>query len=296
MEIDGGRATLAQMAKRKRKGAAAPAKGDGGDGGDGGEAVENDAGASSPQCLYEILGVERTASQAEIKKAYHKLALRLHPDKNPEDKDANEKFQSLQNVFAVLGDPEKRALYDETGSVEDAELLGDRGKSLYEYFRTIYKPVTEEDIEAFAAAYRGSDTEKKDLKELYTKCKGNMNLVFGMLMCSEPKLDSHRFMEVIDEAIASGELKSTNTYRKWAKKTATQPAPADPFERRQNPPENLLAAIQSRQKRMNSLTSALEAKYGGKKKEKNAMPQEPSEEEFEAARQRLKAKGKAKKA
>lgn len=72
--------------------------------------------------LYEVLGVERTASQQEIKKAYHRLALRLHPDKNPGDEEAKEKFQQLQKVVSILGDEEKRALYDQTGIVDDADI------------------------------------------------------------------------------------------------------------------------------------------------------------------------------
>jgi curved DNA-binding protein CbpA len=70
--------------------------------------------------LLQVLGVSQSATHDEIRKAYHKLALRLHPDKNPGDEDAKEKFQSLQNVIAILGDPEKRKVYDETGSVDAA--------------------------------------------------------------------------------------------------------------------------------------------------------------------------------
>ncbi|CAA0839086.1 Chaperone DnaJ-domain superfamily protein [Striga hermonthica] len=81
--------------------------------------------SSAVTSLYEILGVEKTASQAEIKKAYHKLALRLHPDKNPNDEEAKEKFQLLQKVISVLGDEEKRAVYDQTGCADDADLAGD---------------------------------------------------------------------------------------------------------------------------------------------------------------------------
>ncbi|CAL1394952.1 unnamed protein product [Linum trigynum] len=67
----------------------------------------------------QILGVQKTTSQREIKKAYHKLALRLHPDKNPGDEEAKEKFQQLQKVISILEDEEKRALYDETGCFDD---------------------------------------------------------------------------------------------------------------------------------------------------------------------------------
>ncbi|CAL4970811.1 unnamed protein product [Urochloa decumbens] len=187
--------------------------------------------ATGSKSLYEILGVEKTASQQEIKKAYYKLALRLHPDKNPGDEEAKEKFQQLQKVISILGDEEKRALYDETGIADDA-LVGDAADNLQEYFRTMYKKVTEADIEEFEAKYRGSDSEKKDLKDLYKKYKGNMNRLFCSMICSEPKLDSHRFKDIIDEAIAEGELKSSKAYEKWAKKISEMEPPTNPLERR----------------------------------------------------------------
>ncbi|CAM6105115.1 unnamed protein product [Calypogeia fissa] len=106
--------------------------------------------ASGEKDLYQVLGVDRKASQEEIRKAYHKLALRLHPDKNPNDEGAKEKFQSLQSVIAILGDPDKRKVYDETGTVEDVELSGDTFKNLYQFFKSLYKQISEEDIDAFA--------------------------------------------------------------------------------------------------------------------------------------------------
>ncbi|XLR03441.1 hypothetical protein HN51_058265 [Arachis hypogaea] len=107
--------------------------------------------------LIKVLGVERTASQQEIKKAYYKLALRLHPDKNPGDEEAKANFQQLQNVISILGDEEKRVIYDQIGCVDDADLAGDVVQNLHNYFRTMYKKVTEADIEEFEANYRGSD-------------------------------------------------------------------------------------------------------------------------------------------
>ncbi len=62
--------------------------------------------------LYETLGVTKSASQDEIKKAYRKLARQFHPDKNPGDAAAEERFKEVQTAYDVLGDADKRAEYD----------------------------------------------------------------------------------------------------------------------------------------------------------------------------------------
>jgi len=64
---------------------------------------------------YKILGVEKVATQDDIKKAYRKLARKLHPDINPNDKEASKKFQQLNEANEVLSDPEKRKKYDQYG-------------------------------------------------------------------------------------------------------------------------------------------------------------------------------------
>src|SRR5215210_8761225 len=66
--------------------------------------------------LYDILGVSKTASQDAIKKAYRKLARKHHPDANPGDSAAEERFKEVQAAYDVLSDPEKRKQYDAFGS------------------------------------------------------------------------------------------------------------------------------------------------------------------------------------
>jgi molecular chaperone DnaJ len=66
---------------------------------------------------YKVLGVDKKADDAEIKKAYRKLARRYHPDRNPNDKSAEERFKEISQAYDVLGDPEKRKEYDRGGGI-----------------------------------------------------------------------------------------------------------------------------------------------------------------------------------
>jgi molecular chaperone DnaJ len=67
------------------------------------------------RCYYEILEVERTVSSDELKKSYRRLAMKFHPDRNPDDPTAEEKFKEAKEAFEALSDPQKRAAYDQFG-------------------------------------------------------------------------------------------------------------------------------------------------------------------------------------
>lgn len=79
------------------------------------------------QDYYELLGVSRNADDAEIKKAYRKLAMKHHPDRNPDDAGAEEKFKDIQKAYAVLSNKQKRAAYDQFGHAGDDSSTGGAG-------------------------------------------------------------------------------------------------------------------------------------------------------------------------
>ena len=71
--------------------------------------------AENKRDYYEVLGLQKGASEEQIKKAFRKMAMKYHPDKNPGDKTAEAKFKEINEAYGVLSDPEKKKMYDQFG-------------------------------------------------------------------------------------------------------------------------------------------------------------------------------------
>jgi molecular chaperone DnaJ len=81
----------------------------------------------SKRCFYEVLSVERGASEEELKKAFRRLAMKHHPDRNPDNKECEAHFKEAKEAYEILGDPQKRALYDRHGHAAFEHGAGGRG-------------------------------------------------------------------------------------------------------------------------------------------------------------------------
>lgn len=116
---------------------------------------------------YKILGVEKNASAEDIKKAYRKLARKLHPDLNPNDKEAHKKFQQINEANEVLSDPEKRKKYDQYGKdwehAEQFEQQRAQRGSQQEYEQQFYGD-SDTDFSSFFESLFGSSGRKSQAK------------------------------------------------------------------------------------------------------------------------------------
>jgi molecular chaperone DnaJ len=96
--------------------------------------------ATKKRDYYEVLGVQRNVSEEEVKRAYRKLAVKFHPDKNPDDPHAEEKFKEIGEAYDVLMDPDKRAAYDRFGHAAFAQGTAARGgfHDPFDIFREVF--------------------------------------------------------------------------------------------------------------------------------------------------------------
>eukprot|EP00741_Cyanophora_paradoxa_P024461 tig00022075_g23618.t1 len=263
--------------------------------------------------FYAHLGVARDATPSEIKKAYYKKALEVHPDRNPGNKSANEEFQRLAHIFDVLSDSDKRKLYDETGRDPELEDSCEGFDSWDAYFRSIFSRVSEEDINAFEKRYKNSSMEAEDVRFFYEKFEGDLEQLLEHVPLSTED-DMPRFKEYLGACVSIGklkeysssEVKKCSTCAKKKAKCSSHHELVVATERSSNASsaqENsaLTQIIQSKRKaQFDKQCDALLAKYAGTgargtsktKTKKNAAP--PTDEEFEEIQRRMEANRQAK--
>src|SRR5260221_3209765 len=119
--------------------------------------------ATKKRDYYEVLGLNRDASEEEIKKAYRKLAMKHHPDRNPDSKDAEERFKEAKEAYEVLTETEKRRAYDAYGhaGVNPQMGMGGAGQEGFggfaEAFGDIFSDIFGGQGGGRASVFRGAD-------------------------------------------------------------------------------------------------------------------------------------------
>ncbi|KAG7171566.1 dnaJ homolog subfamily C member 9-like [Homarus americanus] len=230
------------------------------------------------QDLYKVLGVESNASDNELKKAYHRVSLKVHPDRVDKDEkqEATQKFQTLGKVYSILCDKDRRAVYDESGEVDDENIAPD-DRDWDQYWRLLFKKITVEDIKNFEAEYKESDEELNDLKQAYIEGEGDMEYILQYVLCCTID-DEARFTKIIHRWIKKKEVPNFSNFSnetKRKKETRKRKAAAEAEEAEEMKKElglgdttdSLKALILKRGKQreaeMDCFLDSLATKYGG---------------------------------
>ncbi|KAK7901885.1 hypothetical protein WMY93_018654 [Mugilogobius chulae] len=208
--------------------------------------------------LYEVLGITKQATEADIRRAYYKVSLKVHPDRAPDDELATEKFQvnSVGKVYVVLSDAEQKAVYDEQGIVDEETDILSQDRCWEDYWRVLFPQITIQDIIDFEKKYKGTDEERQDILQLYVQYKGDMDMIMQCVLCGSAE-DEPRISSIIQDA-ADKERQEAEQMQKEMGLGDEDDSLAKMIKLKQS----------SRDKQFNSFLSDLEAKYAPKGKSK----------------------------
>ncbi|KAI5776162.1 hypothetical protein EDC01DRAFT_720151 [Geopyxis carbonaria] len=162
---------------------------------------------------YEILGIEKSATGLEIRSAYKKRALAVHPDKvHPDNRsNASQQFQLVALAYAILSDENRRKKYDQTGSTLET-LSDDCDFDWGSFFREKYNEIDEKAIAKFKTEYQGTEEEKQAVLDIYVSSGGSLDEIFEQIMLSNPTDDEDRFREIINTAIQDGRVEAYDSF------------------------------------------------------------------------------------
>ena len=192
------------------------------------------------------------------------MVLVVHPDKNPNDPQAGEKFIKLTNAYNILIDDEKRQLYDETGEYDENEAGPVDLDDTYNYYRSIYPKIRLEDIETFSNKYRGSDMEREDLINFYKENDGDITLMLEVIPLSRNE-DIERFIKIYENLIKEKKIKKTKLFTSSKKSVKLLEDNEEEIEEAEGNLKELEQQIMLKKKKRNEndFLSHLAGKYGG---------------------------------
>ena len=208
--------------------------------------ITSEENPQSPN-LYSLLGVEKTATNAEIKKAYRRLVFVYHPDKNKTDPDAGSKFANITRAYKILSNPDSRRIYDETGDYDDE----DEGKiniaETLNYFRKIYSP---KDIESFHDKYINSKDEEEDLINFYNSNGGDIKKILEWIPYSTND-DVQRYIKIYEKLFKKKTLTKTKKFDETKNKVELLKEDAEEAKEAEKEVDNLTKAIIGNKRKRN---------------------------------------------
>jgi len=194
------------------------------------DGAKDEDAALNTTLLYEIMGLKPEATQEEIKKAYRKLALAKHPDKNPGDQEAVDNFQRLQKAYQVLSDPKKRERYDQWGDDGTDTFNSKEWMNAYEYYRTLHPEIAKDDVENYVEKFRGSKQEELDLIKFYQDSKGDVRGLLENLIGSRNE-DIERYRQIYERLFSEKSLVKNTKYSQTIGKVKRLPEEAKEAEK-----------------------------------------------------------------
>lgn len=200
--------------------------------------------------LYSVLGVAKDASLVEITKAYRKLALKFHPDRNSK---GTEKFQQVSIAYEVLSDDNQRAVYDSTGTFDGCEggSMSDDLAKKAQAFKLDEEQVGDM-ISNFYDNYACSEEEESDILEAYNKTGGNFSkMLTRELLFRNEHGEITRIKEVIEKLVRQRAITTTLEWQKTANKEKVRKLEMK-YEKERYEADEMLAEFENTRKKSRS--------------------------------------------